>query len=91
MHLLKLKEPEIIQKDNSVLVVISHQKLASPEEQILTFLNDNETINNSQARGVCVVREDWRVRAIFKRMVDADLIEKLPGSTTSNTSYKKKA
>jgi ATP-dependent DNA helicase RecG len=89
MHLLKLKEPKIVQKENSVLVIISHQKLASPEEQIMEYLEDNETISNGKARELCVIREDWRIRAIFKKMVDAGLIEKVPGSTTSNTLYRK--
>lgn len=87
MKLLHLKEPEIVQRDFSVLVVIKHEQLGSPEERILEYLSDHPTISNGQAREVCVIREDWRIRNIFSRMVAAGLIEKTPGSTTSNTSY----
>lgn len=90
MKQLQLKEPEIIQRENRVIVIIRHEKLASPEERIMQFLDDNETISNGQAREVCVIREDWRVRGIFSRMVSAGMIEKVPGSTTSNTAYRKK-
>jgi len=90
MKRLHLKEPEIIQRDSSVLVVIRHEQLASPEERIMNYLESNPSISNGQARELCVIREDWRVRSIFARMVTADMIEKVAGSTTSNTAYKKK-
>lgn len=91
MKLLQLKEPEILAKPSSVLVVIRHEKLASPEERIMDYLETHETISNGQAREICVLREDWRVRNIFSRMVAAGMIEKVPGSVTSNTGYRKKA
>lgn len=90
MKRLHLKEPEIIQRDYSVLVVIRHEQLASPEERIMKYLESNETISNGQARDLCVIREDWRIRSIFSRLSAAGMIEKVPGSSTSNTSYRKK-
>jgi ATP-dependent DNA helicase RecG len=90
MKRLQLKEPEIIQKPSSVLVVIRHEQLASPEERIMEYLSAHATISNGDAREICVVREDWRIRSIFARMVEAGMIEKVPGSTTSNTAYRKK-
>lgn len=90
MKLLHLKDPEIIQKESSVLVIIRHEQLASPEDRIMQYFESHETINNGEARDICVIREDWRIRAIFGRMVDAGMIEKIPGSTTSNTAYRKK-
>jgi ATP-dependent DNA helicase RecG len=91
MKRLHLKEPQIIQRDASVLVVIRHEQLASPEERIMTFLESHQSISNGEAREICVIREDWRIRSIFARMAEAEMIEKLPGSTTSNTAYRKKA
>jgi len=91
MKRLHLKEPEIQQRESSVLVLIRHEQLASPEERIMSFLENHDTISNGEAREVCVIREDWRVRSIFSRMVDAGMIEKVPGSNTSNTAYRKKA
>lgn len=90
MKRLHLKEPQIVQRESSVLVVIRHEQLASPEERIMTFLETHESISNGEARDICVIREDWRVRSIFARMIDAGMIEKVPGSTTSNTAYRKK-
>jgi ATP-dependent DNA helicase RecG len=90
MKRLQLKEPDIIQKPSSVLVVIRHEQLASPEERIMEYLSTHSTISNGEAREICVIREDWRIRSIFARMVEAGMIEKVPGSTTSNTAYRKR-
>lgn len=87
MEQLKLRVPGITQKDHSVLVTIRHERLASPEELIIEFLGKNPAISNKDARQICVIREDWRVRSIFGRMVKAGLIEKVPGSVTSSTAY----
>lgn len=89
MNLLHLKEPIIEQRENAVLVTIRHEQLASPEERIMQFVEANGLISNKQAREVCLIREDWRIRTIFGRMVDAGMLEKVPGSTTSNTAYRK--
>ena len=91
MKRLHLKEPEIVQRESSVLVIIRHEQLASPEERIMKFLESHDSISNGEARDICVIREDWRVRSIFARMVEAGMIEKIPGSTTSNTAYRKKS
>lgn len=88
MEKLQLKKPIISQIDDAVLVTVRHERLASPEDSIMEFLNANGSISNGQARELCVIREDWRIRTIFGRMVDAGMIEKIPGSTTSNTAYR---
>jgi ATP-dependent DNA helicase RecG len=90
MKRLHLQEPEIVQKEASVLVYIRHQKLATPEQTIAEYLDTHESISNGTAREICVIREDWRIRSIFGRMVTAGMIEKVPGSSTSNTAYRKK-
>lgn len=73
-----------------MLVVIKHEQLASPQDRIMEFLKTHATISNGEARELCVIREDWRVRAIFSSMVAAGMIEKVPGSKTSNTSYRRR-
>lgn len=90
MQQLRLRQPEITQRDNSVLVTIRHEQLASPEQLIMSYLETHDSINNGIAREICVIREDWRIRTLFGRLVEAGMIEKVPGSTTSNTAYRKK-
>jgi ATP-dependent DNA helicase RecG len=86
MTQLGLKAPAIKEKDNSVLVIIKHEQLASPEEAIMDFLETNDTIRNGQARKIAHVRADYQMKSIFGRMVKAGLIEQVPGTRTSNTN-----
>lgn len=90
MQQLRLRQPEIVQGENSVLVTIRHEQLASPEQLIMSYLDSHDSISNGIAREICVIREDWRIRTLFGRLVEAGMIEKVPGSATSNTAYRKK-
>lgn len=89
MHKRGLKEPVIREKENSVLVVIRHEPLASPQEAIMDHLERNETINNSKARQIAHVAQDYQMKAIFNQMVDAGMIEQVPGTRTASTAYRK--
>jgi ATP-dependent DNA helicase RecG len=90
MHQLGLKEPIIVEKDNSVLVIVKHEQLASAEEAIMDYLEKHGTIKNREARRITHVRADYQIKAVFGRMVKAGLIEQVPGTRTSNTAYRKK-
>ena len=89
MHQLGLKAPIITEKENSVMVVIRHEQLASPEEAIMDFLEKNSTIRNAEARKVTHVRADYQIKGIFGRMVKKGMIEQVPGTRTANTAYRK--
>ena len=49
----KLKPPIIEEDGNYVKVTIPHVSLAQPTEQIMEFLKNHKSINNSQARAGC--------------------------------------
>lgn len=89
MQQLRLKEPEIRSLDSKVIVVIRHEKLGSPEKLIMEYLAQNEKISNGIAREICFIREDWRIRNIFSKLVEAGMIEKIEGSNTSATAYRR--
>lgn len=89
---LGLKEPILSERDNSVLVLIKHEPLASPEEAIMDYLDQmpiGTTINNSQARALTYIRADYQMKAVFNRMVKMGMIQQVPGTRTSNTAYRK--
>lgn len=89
MHKLGLKEPVIEEQENAVLVSIWHEPLASPEEAIMDYLESHPTIKNRQARAVTHIRADYQVKAVFGRMVEAGMIEQVPGTRTNSTAYRK--
>ena len=89
MTKLGLKEPVIIEKENSVVVIIKHEPLASPEESIMDYLSSHSTVNNKKAREITYIGQDYRVKTIFGKMVEKHLIEQVPGTRTAATCYRK--
>jgi ATP-dependent DNA helicase RecG len=89
MHKVGLKEPLVSNLENSVLVVIKHESLASPETVILEHLETHDTIKNKEARNLCHIQADYVVKEIFRRLSDRKLIERVPGTRTAATAYRK--
>jgi ATP-dependent DNA helicase RecG len=89
MRKLKLKDPEIIQRENSVLVIIKHQPLASPEETILEYLDIHAQINNSTAREICFIGSENKMKRILQRMVEKGLLETVPELKGNKTAYQR--
>jgi ATP-dependent DNA helicase RecG len=90
MNQLGLKAPSIEERDNDVLVTIRHEPLASPEEAILRYLEEHETIKNKTARGITHVKEDYRMKKILSAMADRGMIEPVPGARFGGMAYQKK-
>lgn len=90
MKKLRLKPPLIEQRQNSVIVFIRHERLASSEEIIMDYLVHHSTIANRQAREICSVGSENSMKTILKRMVQAGLIELVPGTGGMKTQYRKK-
>lgn len=89
MRELQLKEPIVSQINNGVLVTLRHEKLAEPEQAIIAFLRDHEEINNSKARAVTFIGSENKVKNIFRKMMAAEIIEKIPDRSQAKTGYRK--
>jgi ATP-dependent DNA helicase RecG len=89
MRRLQLKDPLIEQRENSVLVTLQHQKLATPEERIIQYLTANDEINNSIARKITFIGSENAVKRIFNKMIETSLIERIPGRPLAKTGYRK--
>jgi ATP-dependent DNA helicase RecG len=85
---LRLKKPEIVERDTSVLVTIRHESLASPEQQIIEHLRSVDEIGNSEARVLTGVTSDRRIRTCFQKLVRAGEIEQVPGTSRGTTRYR---
>jgi ATP-dependent DNA helicase RecG len=88
MKQLQLKEPEISESSATVLVQIRHQRLASPEEIILEYLQTNPEITNSIARSLTGIGSENRVKGIFQRMIRAGELESIPGRSIRYAAYR---
>lgn len=90
MRNMRLKEPRIRQRENSVLVEIRHEAIATPEETVLDYLNKNDEINNSKGRDICHIGSENVMKRVFERLIDRDLIERIPDRRGRAIAYRKK-
>ncbi len=85
----KLKPPVIEETETSVKVVLRHESIASAEEQIICYLETNETIRNRQARELTGIESENAMKRVFERMRKAELIEPVdPSASKTKYSYK---
>lgn len=89
MKQLKLKDPVISELANAVLVDIRHERLGSPEQQIMAYLADNYEINNRTVRDLTGIGSENKVKVIFQRLMKAGQIERVPGKGGGSACYRK--
>lgn len=90
MRSLRLKEPVISERPNSVLVQIKHEKLASAEDIIMEYLDNNSSITNRVARRLTGIKSENSMKVVFLRLRDKLLIEQVPGRSGFASAWQKK-
>jgi ATP-dependent DNA helicase RecG len=90
MRDMKLQPPTIAQTGGYVTVVLKHELLATPEEIIVRYLQDNKQITNRIARGLCFIGSENKMKGILQRLVKKGLIELVPGTTRYSAAYRLK-
>lgn len=89
MRAVKLRDPIIEQRENSVLVILKHESLASAEEIIVNYLRDHDEINNTKAREICFIGDANKMKRVFQKMQESGLISRIPGRAQNKTAYVK--
>jgi ATP-dependent DNA helicase RecG len=87
MRAMKLKDPVISQDGGYVKVVLRHEPLATPEEIILDYLKSHDRIVNREAREMCFIGSENKMKRILQRMVGQKLIEVVPNRSLYNAAY----
>jgi ATP-dependent DNA helicase RecG len=90
MRGLRLKAPVISELENSVLVEIRHERLASAEDIIMEYLENNLMITNRVARGLTGIKSENSMKVVFWRLRDLGLIEQVPGRSGFASAWQKK-
>jgi ATP-dependent DNA helicase RecG len=90
MRAMKLKDPIIGQEGGYVIVTLKHEPLATPEEIILEYLQTHDQIANRQAREICYIGSENKMKVILQRMMRNDLIERVPNTTRYTAAYRLK-
>jgi ATP-dependent DNA helicase RecG len=89
MRSLRLKEPIVLERENSVVIQIRHEKLASAEDTVMEFLGKNPSITNREARSLTGIKSENSMKTVLLRLRDRGLIEPVPGRTGFNTAWQK--
>ena len=89
MRALRLRDPVIEERETSVVVQIRHERLASPEEAILSYLSQNDEITNKIARDVTGIASENKVKDVFYRLRDAGKLERVPGRQGSASAWRR--
>jgi len=87
MNKLRLKEPEIIENEHSLLVIIRHEKLATPEKMVMDYLEENHEINNTKGRHLTGIKSENTMKQVFYRLRKQKLLELVPGRRGRATSW----
>lgn len=89
MRNLKLKPPEISERDNSVLVVIRHEPLASAEELVMQYMGANQEINNAKGREITGIKDSNQMKDVFIRLKDLGQLERVPEKRSTASAWRK--
>jgi ATP-dependent DNA helicase RecG len=92
MRKLHLKEPVFLEPENSVIVKIKHEKLASAEDIIMEYLEnpDNKFITNMVARGLTGIDSENSMKNVFLRLQKRKLLTPVPERKGSASAWQKK-
>jgi ATP-dependent DNA helicase RecG len=71
---LRLKPPEIVETENSLIVKLRHEPLASPEEIVMNYIQNHKLITNSVGRDLTGIDSENEMKRVFQRLQAKDLI-----------------
>jgi len=89
MRKLRLKEPVIKERENSVIVYIKHEPLASPAQSVMEYLESHSEINNSTAREITGITSENKMKRVFLELQKKNQIERVPGKKGSASAWQK--
>lgn len=90
MTKLRLKTPEIVQNDMSVTVYIRHERLASPEEMVVKYLESHSEITNREGRKLTGIKSENSMKRVFWKLRDKGIVEMIPGRARCKAAWRKK-
>jgi ATP-dependent DNA helicase RecG len=85
----RLKPPIIKESDNSVIVEIRHDRLASPEESVMDYLANHAEVTNRIARDLTGIGSENTMKNVFLRLAQRNLIKPVPGKKGAASAWKK--
>jgi ATP-dependent DNA helicase RecG len=90
MRNLRLKDPVFLEPENAVVVQIKHERLASAEDIVMEFLENNDSITNRVARGLTGIKSENSMKLVFWRLRARKLLEAVPGRSGFSSAWQVK-
>lgn len=91
MDKLRLKMPLIEEREGSVVVILRHESLGSPEQLVMEYLERNPEITNSVGRELTGIKSENTMKQVFYRLRDRGQIEQIPGRAANRAAWRRKA
>jgi ATP-dependent DNA helicase RecG len=89
MKKLRLKPPIVSDTGTSVIVKITHEPLATPEQSVMDYLENHSEITNRVARELTGIRSENSMKEVFYRLRDSGQIEQVPDRPQSKKAWRK--
>ena len=89
MKAIRLKAPEIEETDTSVIVHIRHSPLASPQNAVMSYLDNHSEVTNSIARELTGIKSENSMKDVFLSLFRRQLIERVPGKNGNKAAWRK--
>jgi hypothetical protein len=88
MEIMRLKPPTLKQRENSVIVFIRHESIASHESIVMNYVVEHGSITNRDVSRICHIPtiKGWRV---VRGLLDRNELERVPGTSRAGTAYRK--
>lgn len=90
MDKLRLKKPIIEERENSVVVVLRHESLGSPEQLVMEYLEKNAEITNAIGRDITGIKSENTMKEVFYRLRDRGQLEQVPGKLGNKAAWRLK-
>lgn len=90
MDKLRLKPPLIEERENTLLVVLRHESLGSPEQLVMAYLERHPEITNSIGRELTGIKSENTMKEVFYKLRDRKLLEQVPEKLGRNAAWRKR-
>ena len=89
MEKLRLKRPLLEEREGSVVVILKHESLASPEQIVIEYLKKEEEITNAIARDLTGIKSENSMKQVFYKLREAGQLEQTPRVKGKKHSWRK--
>ena len=90
MDKLRLKKPLIEERENSVVVILRHESLGSPEQLVMDYLEKSAEITNAIGRDITGIKSENTMKEVFYRLRDRGQLEQVPGKFGNKAAWRRK-